>query len=315
MTDLPEPLTPADCDLRDFKFMPLDVSKLRDSDLAAQASGDEFRAAVLLWCASWHQIPAGSLPNDEKIISNLCGFGRAPKEWKRIRAGALHGFILCSDGRLYHPTVCEKATEAWSSRGKFSEKREKDRERLKNWREQKRNKPGEGNETETGFRNADGNEGETRTKPLREGQGTGDSSDTNVSDVLPENPIKDDPPAPADPSKLFWDDAMGYLGGKHRALIGRWVRDYGIPHCITALKLTKAENEGRGPDSPVAFMTRVLQVGAEREAARIEAERKADADFNRRFPPRFISPAEAAKLFDRDKLAQWLAETPEGRMV
>jgi hypothetical protein len=52
----PEPLTPPDCDLRDFSWMPLDVIRLRDSDLAVISSGDAFRAAVLLWCASWHSL-------------------------------------------------------------------------------------------------------------------------------------------------------------------------------------------------------------------------------------------------------------------
>ena len=48
---LPDPLVPAEVDLRDFAFMPLHVVRLRDSGLTAKASGDEFRAAVLLWCA------------------------------------------------------------------------------------------------------------------------------------------------------------------------------------------------------------------------------------------------------------------------
>lgn len=32
--------------------------RLRDSDIATKAKGDEFRCAVLLWCAAWHQVPA-----------------------------------------------------------------------------------------------------------------------------------------------------------------------------------------------------------------------------------------------------------------
>ncbi len=111
-----EPLTRPDCDLRDFAFMPLDVLRLRDSGLAARATGDEFRAAVLLWCASWHQVPAASLPDDDVDLANLCGYGRAPKEWARVREGALRGWLHCSDGRLYHPTVAEKAREAWRSK-------------------------------------------------------------------------------------------------------------------------------------------------------------------------------------------------------
>jgi hypothetical protein len=116
MTDtntLPAPLTPVDCELRDFKFMPLDVVRLRDSDLAALTSGDEFRCAVLLWCASWHQIPAASLPDDDLLLAQYAGFGRVVKEWQKVRQGALRGWIKCADGRLYHPVVAEKANESW----------------------------------------------------------------------------------------------------------------------------------------------------------------------------------------------------------
>ncbi|QWF39283.1 DUF1376 domain-containing protein [Bordetella hinzii] len=118
MTDLqlPAPLTPPDCDLRDFAFMPLDVLRLRDSDLAVKADGESFRCAVLLWCASWHQVPAASLPDDDDVLAQLAGFGRVTKEWLRHRDGALRGWVKCSDGRLYHPVVAEKATEAWRAK-------------------------------------------------------------------------------------------------------------------------------------------------------------------------------------------------------
>lgn len=91
---LPEPLTPPDCDLRDFAFMPLDVARLRDSDLAIQIEAEEFRAAVLLWCASWHQVPAASLPDDDKALAALAGYGRprrmaqAPRR-RAVRLGSV----------------------------------------------------------------------------------------------------------------------------------------------------------------------------------------------------------------------------------
>ena len=116
MNNAPDPMVPAEVDLRDFAFMPLDVVRLRDSGLAAKATGDEFRAAVLLWCASWHQVPAASLPDDDAELANLCGYGRALREWKRIREGALRGWVKCTDGRLYHETVGAKAREAWQSK-------------------------------------------------------------------------------------------------------------------------------------------------------------------------------------------------------
>lgn len=113
LTTLPPPLTPADCDLRDFAFMPLDVVRLRDSDLAMKAEADEFRCAVLLWCASWHQVPSASLPDDDKVLAQYAGYGRVVKEWQKVRDGALRGWVKCADGRLYHPVVAEKASEAW----------------------------------------------------------------------------------------------------------------------------------------------------------------------------------------------------------
>lgn len=113
-----EPLTPKDLDLRDFPWMPLEVGRLRDSDLVVLASGDAFRAAVLLWCASWHQVPAASLPNDDRLLANLAGYGRDLDGWAAVRNDAMRGFVECSDGRFYHPVLAEKAIEAESHREK-----------------------------------------------------------------------------------------------------------------------------------------------------------------------------------------------------
>lgn len=117
MTDLPAPLTPADCDLRDFAFMPLEVLRLRDSDLAAMEDAEAFRAAVISWCVAWHQVPAASLPDDDTALCRLLGYGRDVKGWQRTRkAGGLRGWLLCSDGRLYHPVVAEKAIASWAKK-------------------------------------------------------------------------------------------------------------------------------------------------------------------------------------------------------
>lgn len=125
----PAPLVPADVDLRGYGFMPLDVARLRDSRIVDAVTGEEFRAAILLWCAAWHQVPAGSLPNDEIQLAKLAGYGRVLTEWAKVREGALYGFVLCSDGRLYHPTVCEKARDAWAEKQAYAEKRDADRRR------------------------------------------------------------------------------------------------------------------------------------------------------------------------------------------
>jgi len=103
-----KPMTPHDADLRGYPAMLLDVQRLRDSDIANESTGDEFRAAVLLWCASWHQLPAGSLPDSDRALCRLAGYGRDMDGWLQVRDGALRGWVLCDDGRLYHPVIAEK---------------------------------------------------------------------------------------------------------------------------------------------------------------------------------------------------------------
>jgi hypothetical protein len=141
MNELPEPLTSADCDLTDFPYMELDVRRLRDSKFAASSDGEAFRAAILLWCASWHQIPAASLPDDDIELSNLAGFGRVVKEWKKVRAEALNGFVKCSDGRLYHSVIAEKAVAAFAAKEVYAYKKFQDRLRKENASRAKDSKP------------------------------------------------------------------------------------------------------------------------------------------------------------------------------
>ncbi|WP_257556446.1 YdaU family protein [Sphingobium sp. CFD-2] len=118
MTDLPQPLTPAECDLQDFPFMPLHVARLRDSDLAAEESAEALGYALLLWCASWHQLPAGSLPDNEAVLTRLVNLGKDVRTFRKVRAAAMRGFVLCSDGRWYHPVVAEQVVAAWESKQK-----------------------------------------------------------------------------------------------------------------------------------------------------------------------------------------------------
>lgn len=210
-----EPLTPPDCDLRGLLFMPLDVLRLRDSDLSLVASGDEFKAAVLLWCASWHQVPAASLPDEDRVLARLSGLDA--RAWRKARDGAMRGWMKCDDGRLYHPVVAEKALETWKDRLRYRQKRDQDRERLASWRERKQ--VGNGDETpdETRFETPKGVE--------RTGSGEVDSV-SNETDAAASS---------IDPDKRAWDDGRALLtsGGrmtdaKARQLIGKLIRDGGF---------------------------------------------------------------------------------------
>ena len=115
MSDLPPPPVPIDADLRHFPNMPLEVGRLRDSELAGVADAEVFRCAVLLWGAAWHQAPAGSLPDDNPSLARLAGLGRDLKTWTKLREQVLRGFRKFSDGRLYHRVVCEKVIEGLNS--------------------------------------------------------------------------------------------------------------------------------------------------------------------------------------------------------
>jgi len=133
-SELPDPLVPAEVDLRDFGFMPLDVRTLLTSSLWIKAKKDPrvAHAAVSLWCEAWHQVPAGSLPDDDEVLADLARCDE--KEWKRIRERALAHFVKCSDGMLYHRLIAEKAIEAWERREDFREIKSNKDTRQQRWR-------------------------------------------------------------------------------------------------------------------------------------------------------------------------------------
>lgn len=112
MTDRPSPLTPADCDLRDFPHTPMFRARLFGSSFHAQATDAEWRAGVTLWLKSWDQVPAGSLPDNDVELCRLAELARDLKTWKKLKDGAMRGWIACSDGRLYHPVVAEGVNTA-----------------------------------------------------------------------------------------------------------------------------------------------------------------------------------------------------------
>lgn len=114
--DLPQPLTPPECDLRGLEWMPLYGHRLFASDFDAHASDAVFRAALTLWWSAWNQVPAASLPDDDIALCRLAGFGRDLEAWRAVRERALHGFTPCADGRLYHRAMAPLAIDAWSRR-------------------------------------------------------------------------------------------------------------------------------------------------------------------------------------------------------
>lgn len=112
MADLPQPMTQPGADLRDFPHTPMFRSRLFGSSFHARASDSEWRAGVTLWLKSWDQVPAGSLPDDDIELCRLAELARDIKTWKKVKDGAMRGWVLCADGRLYHRVVAEGVNNA-----------------------------------------------------------------------------------------------------------------------------------------------------------------------------------------------------------
>ena len=107
-----EPLTPPGCDLRDFPKPMIDIPRLFASGFNGTASRNPLAWMIghKLWYRSWHQVPAGSLPDyddeqwrklpsDQRAgltaalerfrpkISQTCGDRRAPDMARWLRDG------------------------------------------------------------------------------------------------------------------------------------------------------------------------------------------------------------------------------------
>jgi uncharacterized protein YdaU (DUF1376 family) len=138
MTDLelPDPLTPPDCNLRGLPFMPLHTERLLDSDMMALSTGEEFKTALRLWCKSWNQEPAASLPDDDRILAHLAG--KELPAWRKVKGMALRGFVKCADGRLYHPVIAAEAIKAMAKREEHQAAKEGDNDRKREEREDRK---------------------------------------------------------------------------------------------------------------------------------------------------------------------------------
>lgn len=266
-TALPAPLTPEDCNLQDFAFMPLDVARLRDSDMAAYESPEACWAAVLLWSAAWHQVPAASLPDDDRFLAKAAGYGRVVKEWANVREGALHGWIKCADGRLYHPVVAEKALESWKAKVHHQWKKECDRIRKSNKQRESEGRPllplppepgstsdnippePKGIPPESGV-DSDGNDEEDAGNPLEnalKGQGEGEGQGEGQG----QGEFKNPPPAPRAPTQPQ-PVAAEIAPPNGAAVLSKAMRAFGINSNPGDLRLIALADQGVTVDTVTA---------------------------------------------------------------
>lgn len=162
MSESPAPLVPVDVDLRGLEYMPFFGNHLFGSDFNAGCSDAEWRAGLTLWWAAWNQVPASSLPNDDVALTRLADLGRDVRGFRRLKEKAMRGFVLCTDGRLYHRFIAKQALVAWDKRVKEREKKrkwreEQDRKRLAAEGGQQQGRNRDGDRDKGGDGTADGN--------------------------------------------------------------------------------------------------------------------------------------------------------------
>lgn len=268
MTRETAPLTPANCDLRGYEFMPFYGNHLFGSDFNSRASDAEWRAAVTLWWAAWNQVPAASLPDDDTALCRLADMGRELRAWRRIKEVALHGFVKCSDGRLYHKFLAPKACEAW-------ERRLKERERKSKWRQAKDGKK-DGDETRTETGTGRGRDGSVPAERRGE-ERTGTGEDSELLRKKDGKPASAEPAAapaaptlPVTPKDRLWRDgpsAIASLAGKPasdcRAIIGRWLKSSTAEQVLDAIAKAQAEKA----IDPIPFVTACLNRGKAQRSA------------------------------------------------
>lgn len=262
--DLPEPPVPADADLKDFAYTPIFRARLFGSAFHARATDAEWRAGVTLWLKAQDQVPAGSLPDDDVDLCRLAELGRDLKTWRKLRAGALHGWYLCADGRLYNKTVAEVVNEQWG------QKVEKRRER-EEWREKKRRQRRDVHEPSPGTaENVPGDVPRENALKGREGKRR-DYSDTNVSGPAAPS-LGTIHPIDGDWSTPLFRQGVAYLaavdGSKpdsKRSLVGKWLKACGQDHKRVFDLLAEAQR--RAVADPEAWVTKALDQRADPKSA------------------------------------------------
>ena len=114
--NLPEPPVDPDFNLKGYSSFLFDTQRFLNSEFVLSSDPAAIGLGVILWAVAWQQMPCGSLPDDDAQLARLTGFGRDVASFRALKDAAMHGFIKCNDGRLYHRFLIETALEADAKR-------------------------------------------------------------------------------------------------------------------------------------------------------------------------------------------------------
>lgn len=113
---LPEPLIPAECTMTGNDWFPFYFDRLRKSKWWRRASDVARSRNVMMWGEAFKAVPAGSLQDDDDELAEAAGYGMDVDAFLAVKPEIMAPWVLCSDGRWYHPTVCEVVLDAWAAK-------------------------------------------------------------------------------------------------------------------------------------------------------------------------------------------------------
>ena len=110
ITPLPET---GHIDLSSMTYMPLMIKEFVASRLVNGVKSIYSINNLALCASAFHQVPAGSVPDDDIEIATMSGFRGSDEEFQQAKAVILRGFIKHADNRWYHPFVVRRSIEIW----------------------------------------------------------------------------------------------------------------------------------------------------------------------------------------------------------
>jgi Protein of unknown function (DUF1376) len=214
------PLISAEIDVSGLPSFMLNTQKLLASELMANTTGEVLNGALRLWCMAWQQKPPASLPDNNKVLADFAHM--SANVFKKLKNQVMRGFVLCSDGRWYHPVLVEEARRAYAHRLRV----QKEVERVKKWRH-RNDDDQDDTRNDTRIKQADDTRNDTRNATK------GDTRNERGDKTRQDKEERDTPDRP--------------VGGPSEKRATRWPADAVVPEDWFDAAATRRSAEGMLP--------------------------------------------------------------------
>jgi len=123
--EVPDPPYPTDIKCNGWSPM-FDIARIDTSETWTLAEDEERPWLLRVWYEAWRSVPVGSMPADRRLFARRIGCKAA-----FLDAHAeilLRGWVLHSDGNLYHPVISDMVLEMLDKRRSAAERQRRYRE-------------------------------------------------------------------------------------------------------------------------------------------------------------------------------------------